>query len=306
MNSTNSTWIADSLQLMTSSTSNSFKFVYYFDVLQKFFLISQFVVIFLSIISDTFIVKFMINVLQSKLDYPKKRPIVLMTSIAFAGLMLNLNATWSLLIVNSWLRNSLSLISTAQSIMYYINALSLFSISISMTLFACYQYFQFVRVFTNPMDNISNKKLFLIAWFPSLLLAIPSFFFNNVYYYDFKDFSFTCYHFDNYLKPFNRSKLFRSINFLFMITFQCIIPALAIFTFFTAVIVELLKKQFTKINSLGSPVIIKFVVFFILFIMANSIIDAVYIRELFLIITNNEDKFKEDTCPVLELSSPEL
>ena len=141
-----------------NSTKN-FKSVYVLDKLQKCLLSLLFLIQFLSLISNIFIVKFLQKIIKPNPIYRNNRPIILMANIAFSGFLLNLNFILTLFMINPFLvDNHLMIASIVNSVMYYLNALSLFVISLSMTLLSCDQYFVFTRVFTNPMDNISDKK----------------------------------------------------------------------------------------------------------------------------------------------------
>ena len=264
------------------NSAETFKVVYRLDRLQKPLLLLLFFIQFLSLISNIFIAKFIAKTLKPNLIYRNQRPIILMANIAFSGFLLNLIFLLAIIFINPFLVDThLSIASIVQSLMYYILALSLFVISLSMTVLSCDQYFAFTRVFSNPMDNISNKNMLIIIWTPSLLLSVPYFLVNDVYYFGYEDVSIVCYHFNNYLSDLNKNKAFLETTTLFIAIFQYLIPAISISAFFIMIIVDFIKKKYFNCDSyLKIRVIARLITVFTLFIIVNSTFQTDSVREL--------------------------
>ena len=125
-----------------SKITGTFKRVYILDDLKKFLLISLIVIQILSIFSNIFIVKYISKTKRNlEFNYRNRRSIILMANIALSGSLLTLNFLVPIFLIIPFLVDSHPLTaSLVQSVYYYVNALTLFLISISMTVLSCDQY----------------------------------------------------------------------------------------------------------------------------------------------------------------------
>ena len=156
-----------------------------------------------------------------------------------------------------------------QSFVNYINALSLYVISFTMTTLSIDQYYSLVMVFNNPLDKVSTCFLIKIIWLASSILSIVFLITDKVYYYDYRTRSLVCSQCENYLLI--EIKTFATYSTSIRIILQYIIPALLIFVFSFRTVVHLLKKYFqNRGTGIEKTIVFKLFLIFLIFIATNS------------------------------------
>ena len=277
--------------------TGTFKRVYILDDLKKFLLISLIVIQILSIVSNVFIVKYISKTKRNmEFNYRNRRSIILMSNIALSGSLLTLDFLVPIFLINPFLvdRHPLTA-SIVQSVYYYVNTLTLFLISISMTVLSIDQYFAFTRIFTNPLDDIKTKHIMIFIWISSLLLSVPFAVYNDVFYFGFNDFSIVCFHPNHYFTELNENKAFLYVVFLFMFVVQYCIPALSILALFIMIIIDFIKTHYFKYDSnVKFKMISRMILIFTLFIVSNTTFHINSLRQVYY----TSDKIDQVTCPI--------
>ena len=113
------------------------------NTMQQIIIYVLFVIQTVSVISDIIAIKVILFSIKQNVYKNNKRAKILMTNIAYSGLLMTIGSCYSLFIVVPVLVNTGQplIISIVQSMANYFNALSLYVISISITVLSCDQYF---------------------------------------------------------------------------------------------------------------------------------------------------------------------
>lgn len=138
-----------------------------------------------------------------KFPHKKTRQRLLMTNIAFCALIVIFETSVPFFIVVPLLIDVSSRVALAVvSIGSYLDALSLYALSITLTLISCDQYFLLVDVFSTPLNRVSTKWLMIAIWSFSSLISVPFLVKNEIYYFKYNNQSFICYYmtYDNKLQ----------------------------------------------------------------------------------------------------------
>ena len=124
---------------------------------------------------------------------------ILMTAIAISGLIVIIDffiPPFMLVPLLNQINHNISMI--LQSLVNYINALSLYVISFTMTAFCIDHYYSIVLVFDNPLGKASTSLLIKIIWLESSVLSIFFIITDDVYYCDYRTRSLVCSQYENY------------------------------------------------------------------------------------------------------------
>ena len=235
-----------------------------------------------SMISNIIVIKVMRASRSTSPLSSSKRPNILMTNIATSGLLVIIDFFLPIFIIVpglNLLNPKLNLY--IQSLVNYTNALSLYVVSFSMAFLSLEQYFSLTRVFNNPLDKISTCSLVKSIWLSSALFSIFFVVTNDVYYFNYKNYSLICSHYENYMKGLSDNRQFRASSTIIRIVLQYILPALTIFTFSMKTITHLISNSFRNSeNSYHFSLIFRLLSIFLIFILTNSAFHMNSIRNL--------------------------
>ena len=211
-----------------------------------------------------------------------KRPNILMTTIAISGLLVIMDFFIPIFMLVPGLNQIHHNISTIlQSLVNYINALTLYVISFTMAFLSIDQYYSLTRVFNNPLDKISTNFLIKMIWLSSSILSLFFLVTNDVYYYEYGTHSLVCSHYESYLNKLSANKSFKATSTIIRLILQYIIPALTIFVFSFRTVVHFLKKYFQKKETgFEMKIVFKLFLIFLIFIATNTAFHLTTIKQL--------------------------
>ena len=211
-----------------------------------------------------------------------KRPNLLMTTIAISGLLVIFDffiPIFMLVPGLNQIHHNISMV--LQSLVNYINALSLYVISFTMTFLSIDQYYSLTRVFNNPLDKISTNFLLKMIWLTSSILSLFFLVTNDVYYYEYRTHSIVCSHYENYLHKLSANKTFKATSTMTRLILQYIIPVLTIFVFSFRTVVHFLRKYFQrKETGFEMTIVFRLFLIFLIFIATNTAFHLTSIKQL--------------------------
>ena len=179
-------------------------------------------------------------VTQLKSSKTANRPKLLMANIAFSDTLLTYNTLIPCyLIIKQLIKNHQFIAHLFQSFHNYLDAISLYSTSITFTIIGCDRYYAITKVFNNPFDNISTKILFIIIWLSSILMSVPFIVTNDVDYFDFTDTTLYCINDGKYLFELTSNRLFIEFIFALRIIVDFLIPTILVSWFSVKIIFRL-------------------------------------------------------------------
>ena len=180
------------------------------------------------------------------------RPKILMTFIAFISIILNLNSIIPrYLILPFMITNGRPHLSALiiQSIRDYLDNISLYMDSFTITIIAWDRFYALTKVFINPFDGKSTKRILITIWLLSIILASPYMIFNFTDYFDYYNSDvIQCNILDeNYGNIFGKTihlpDIYKQLNDLF-ISIEFVIPTLLVSVFTGRMIYEIFNDYF--------------------------------------------------------------
>ena len=130
-----------------------------------------------------------------------------------------------------------------QSVSNYVNALTLYVTSMTMTVIACDRYCAITRVFSNPMDRVSTKAMIITIWCLSVLFSIPFVITTDVYHYDYSNHAIVCSNSEHYLPEVTSNKPFKQSTRIFRIVFEFFVPTIVVIYYTIRIVWELYKNK---------------------------------------------------------------
>ena len=200
-----------------------------------------------SVLSNILILVVIVKARHLSTGHKLTRQRILMTNIAFCALLVIFEASLPFFILVPILIGvSSTLIMVIESIGSYLDALSMYALSITMTLISCDQYFLLINVFCAPLNKMSTKWIMISIWFFSAIVSIPFMIKNEVYYFDYSHRSFICSYmtYDNWLQVLSENHQFVMASTIFRLVLEYIIPAVTIFCFSLLVVIKFLCNRF--------------------------------------------------------------
>jgi hypothetical protein len=196
------------------------------------------------------------NLLTCVIFFDKKnresRPKMLLGNIALSDIIYILAFILPLMVIMPLIIENNSFIShIIQSTTNYINAISLYVTSLTITAIALDRYYLIIfTTIENPFDKISSKMLIIFIWILSFLLSIPFFVTYDIYYLNIQNVTIECFTDEKYLKNISiiSDKQFLNITRKSRFLFQYLIPVLMISYFYTRIIYHLFGKRNSNIR----------------------------------------------------------
>ena len=262
--------------------NKSFERVLYFTDFQYYIIIFLVFVSYVTVISNVVIIIVMIKARSSNAMSASRRPNILMTNIAISAILILGNFFIPITLIVPGLNLINPTISVYfQSLVNYVNALSLYVISLTMMFLSYDQYFSLTNVFHNPLDKISTKLLIKIIWISSALLSTFFLVTNDVHQLDLKHRSLICTHYEDYMHGLSTNKSFKASSTIIRLTLQYFIPAVTIFVLSIKTIFHFALNYFQKKeNRLEFPVILRLILIFLIFISTNTSFHLTSIKQL--------------------------
>ncbi|XP_054159761.1 tachykinin-like peptides receptor 86C [Oppia nitens] len=168
------------------------------------------------------------------------RPKVLMSNIAVSDTILTLNTIFPRLAIMKLIADHPISAHVFQSIRNYLDNITLYITSFTFTLIACDRYYAITKIFNNPFDGISTKKLLAIVWCSSLVLSLPFVITSEIDFYDFNTSTLYCFNDGLYLSELSSDKTFVLSTRIFTIFIDFLLPTLLV-TWFT---IQMIYKLF--------------------------------------------------------------
>ena len=102
-----------------------------------------------------------------------------------------------------------------------------------------FRYYALTKVFFNPFDEISNKRILTVLWMASIIFSLPFLITSDIDYYDYNSTQVICINDNTYLYNITFNKYFSSASYLFSMIVEFSIPTLIVIYFSSRIIIHL-------------------------------------------------------------------
>ena len=171
------------------------------------------------------------------------RPKILMANIAVSDTLLTINSIVPRLFLIELVYHSCPLAAhVLQSIRQYLDNLTLYATSFAFTLVACDRYFAITRVFNNPFDDYSTRKITAVVWTASVVLSVPYAITSELDFYDWRTSCLTCVHDGLYLTELTSNKTWIIVTRLMAFFIEFIFPTIMVTWFTIQIVIKLCQE----------------------------------------------------------------